>query len=304
MDHLPLPVESVVSEPMRVPYYGGIFDDGPWSDFPTRQGWDLDALLRGDIGHHTVPDFTEFIQTWLYLGFLCVITREEFATIASRFVTPRNDADGSFITTVKLADSLAHLEAVEDEEQREAICTVTCGAVDRLRDVERVHNLPNVLVLSMDLLYEAVQGVVLNVFLATDQSTNFLLHQNMLLGDCIALTSALERFGISGLYLRYLLGPSKSEHNHAGCTEEQCIAHTNLESQYRTTPAKTCPQIPLCCQSSNSGCQMIGVESDALSRILFSGSFPLMSISVENRTPRLSVRPFEAGIRYVAISHV
>ena len=301
MDHLP-PV-TVRSTPIRVPYYGGVYDDHPdWFNFPTRHGWDTDALADGDLKNHTVAELTALLQTWFYFGILCSLSGRSFTTIASQFITKTDGSADGFITTKHLKDLLKILVPAGNEEQGITKRTPSDFGVRIFLHLANSYDIPIELALSLDFLFEALDSLQITKTARSSKSLKFLESQNVLLGDCISTVLRNEPT-LSGQYLRYLLGPANSTHDHTHCTYNGCKAYNTMEDTYCTTPARSCSRSG-CCRKTGTGCQMIGIEQQTCLAFLRSGSLPVVCINLQNGNPRLEVIAYEEGIQYVAISHM
>jgi hypothetical protein len=70
MDHLPSVVEPY--QPIEVLYLGNSKYDGlDFRGYPTKQHWQVGALLEGDLQGRTATQASQFLQTWLYFGMIC-----------------------------------------------------------------------------------------------------------------------------------------------------------------------------------------------------------------------------------------
>ena len=90
MDHLPYPQDSPVP-PVSIPYYDKFkFDNGNFSDFPARCGFDKSGFSFSDFSSVPWDDQTAFFQTWLFFGLIheCLgALSEEFIDRSSNTVT-------------------------------------------------------------------------------------------------------------------------------------------------------------------------------------------------------------------------
>lgn len=112
MDHLPLPKNSPL-DPIEVPYScTGDYDGGPLLKYPNRRGWTVryspyGILYLDENGvKPTNAKLEDFIQTWLYFGFLHELFGD-FADIKS-FVT-QNSQGKPVVTTAPLQNCLETL---------------------------------------------------------------------------------------------------------------------------------------------------------------------------------------------------
>lgn len=70
MDHLPYPQDATLP-PVSIPYYSKFeFDDGSFTDFPARCGFDKSNFVYGDFGSIPWDDHTAFLQAWLFFGLI------------------------------------------------------------------------------------------------------------------------------------------------------------------------------------------------------------------------------------------
>lgn len=109
MDHLPLPKKSPL-DPIEVPYScTSDYDGGPMLEYPIRRGWKVKyspygiRYLDENSVKPTNAKLEDFIQTWLYFGFLHELFGD-FVDIKS-FVTT-NSHGKPVVTTAPLQHCL------------------------------------------------------------------------------------------------------------------------------------------------------------------------------------------------------
>lgn len=97
MDHLPHALEPDLPCP-KVPYLEGyVYDDGGFTGYPTRMGFDKKRYLAGDFTEQPPAITAAFLQSWLYFGMM----GEVFGTHVELddFVVKCDQSRDSFITT-------------------------------------------------------------------------------------------------------------------------------------------------------------------------------------------------------------
>jgi hypothetical protein len=65
MDHL---VSFGDSSVIKIPYVCQRTFSGSILDYPERQGWDREALYRGDFEGHSLEETRGLLQEWLFFG--------------------------------------------------------------------------------------------------------------------------------------------------------------------------------------------------------------------------------------------
>jgi hypothetical protein len=112
MEHLP-PVSSPY-KPVLVSYIADEKYDGlEFSDYPTRRGFDIDSLLKGDFKNNSPGEIAAFLQTWLYFGLIHAISKVNLDPYLVR-----DGAQGKkWITTEKLPHFLLHLRLFMQKEK-------------------------------------------------------------------------------------------------------------------------------------------------------------------------------------------
>ena len=82
MDHLPLPSAPLIKS-LTIPFMSNEpYDGGDFMNYPTRKGWHVPEsdspylLKRYGIEIQSDHEVGSFLQTWLYFGLLCEITKE------------------------------------------------------------------------------------------------------------------------------------------------------------------------------------------------------------------------------------
>ena len=79
MDHLPQVPQPEYPYP-QFPYLEGfMYDNGGFTGFPARMGFDRKRYLAGNFTEHSPALTAEFLHSWLYFGMMS----EVFGTYAS-----------------------------------------------------------------------------------------------------------------------------------------------------------------------------------------------------------------------------
>lgn len=300
MDHLP-GAKNVVD----VPYYGGVFDDGDWDTFPSRQGWNQDLLLNGNLEGRSIDDVTVLLQTWAYLGLLCKLTNQSFHSVLSQFTTLR--LGSKIITTSSLPSTFFKLHQQNKKTPNESHNAYRWAAMRYFRQIQLRHSLPKALVLSLSILFEDLS------FLGgeddwTSGATLAVLQDDLIaIGCCPASLEVLRnRLGSSGLYLRYLMGTLKSKHTHINCSNTRCMAFRTVEGSYISGHANDCSRSIYSERETglHFPCGWITPTARDLANVLDSGTFPVLCVERDSAKFTVTYVPFEKGMRFTAISHV
>jgi hypothetical protein len=90
------------------------YDGLEFADYPTRKGFDIDGLLKGDFKNKSPDEIAAFLQTWLYFGLIHEIFRVKLDTYLVR-----KDATGkNWITTEKLPHFLRSVRLFVEKEKK------------------------------------------------------------------------------------------------------------------------------------------------------------------------------------------
>ena len=292
---------------VHVPYYGGIYDDEEdWYSFPKRQGWTVALLEDGDLHGHSWSELQAFLQAWLYLGLLCHLLQEPFASISRKYI--RIDAvHGPLIDSQHLPDDLVSLAKRTNKEKSKEIEMLLAFFVDRqcYRILKKNTICPAILC-SIAIFSEGL-SLSLSIKSGSPYIYDFLQCQLQATECCPALfAELLHQVGLSGIYLRILQEKSSLPHRHSVCEEQSCNALTVNEHCYQATHSADCLSASRD-NTSGSGharCPMIEINHEEIVKTLRLNTFPIVCINTDRQKPVIKVRPFEEGSIYVAVSHV
>ncbi len=305
MDHLPKVSNSNSISPVKVPCYGGVYDDKDWYAFPKRQGWNLISLKDGNAQGCTQSQLHAFLQCWLYLGLLSHLLQETFASISSKYI--RVDVEhGPVIDSRYLPEAFARLETSSTVDQKRQIEKAIWHVAEVCGIMTEKNIICQPLLLSIAILIEGLSRPLGNT------PPNLYIHhwlqvQLQEIECCPTLFQNLQyRLGISGVYLRIFMGKSSLSHRHFVCTSTACDAFTVSAKTYHMTHARNCSwkQQGDSSEREKAACSLVEVDHKALVEVLSLNTFPILWIDTDGQTPTVRVRPFKEGLKYVAISHV
>lgn len=110
VDHLHLPTEPFHPLPL-IPYVvranpRDAFDGLDFSSFPTRRGFDKEAVLEGDFRGRSHADINEFFQSWLFFGMLSSVLTIAGEVVDLEDFVETNSKGEKVITTLPLRNYL------------------------------------------------------------------------------------------------------------------------------------------------------------------------------------------------------
>lgn len=154
MDHLP---QVPAQNRLVVPYYGDVFDDGDWDRFLTRQGWNQDQLVNGDIQKHSIEDTASLLQAWAYYGLLCQYLDAPFKQVLQPFTADHNGQRNA--TMSDLRGLLPWLSQRARSSDSEILRGRTFVAMMYFQDIYFDHRLPKELTVSLSILLEVLSSL-------------------------------------------------------------------------------------------------------------------------------------------------
>jgi hypothetical protein len=312
MDHLPLPSGATYPRfeiPCEKPTYYG----SPFLDFPTRVGWDLTRLLRGDFSERSLKETTAMLQNWIFFGLLSEFSGGDLRP--DDFI--RWSDDQKLITTEKLVPRLT--------EWKSTLLTRELSARESwLKNIEACLDMASTVVRSLGKFPSIISGELLLSFMALGSSLSY-VRKWMILprhpdsfgvedgayvlswGTSLTLVSRLfnsgwcptdiarvhSMFDILGMYEASFLRQPQGAVLHTSCTREVCVEDSIDELEYH----KIYDEL-------NSG-TFEGPDSKKVKAILEAGSFPLVRLSSSTESPIVQgVVAYHPGLPYTAISYV
>jgi hypothetical protein len=328
MEHLP-PVSSP-HEPVLVPYVADEEYDGlDFADYPTRKGFDIDSLLKGDFKNKSSDEIAAFLQTWLYFGFI----HEIFRVKLDPYLISKVDAQGKkWITTEKLPGIFKLARPLIEKEKQSPEYTpeyvqkrneritkamkLSLHMWEGFQKLGQKNPIPPEAGLAIQILAITLQvGLTeilggkageegyLDVPWERDDghwrlSRNEWLEKRMIgQGWCpVILEQTRQSFNIVGVYYCSLLGPPGRKLDHSKCKKDEpdCEAMKNFETEHGTHVVEGCT------------CEFLIVDSSKLGEIIAKDGIPVLRLSQEDGKPMLEVvaSGSEEELEYTAMSHV
>ena len=293
-----------------------MYDDGGFTRFPARSGFDKKRLLGGDFTEHSPAVTAAFLQSWLYFGMMSEVfgrhvEQEDFVV--------EDDQGHCFVTTEHslrpyIKQWLAALEkgALPDAQKRISQCLQEANkyAVHLSGGHLGKTQCPLPPEVSLSIM---VLGATLESSLSQKQRmTGFRIEKRKwgsspivsarlaLIGWCINDIGRLAETG--SITLSYFASTIKRElpegRSHQNCTIQRCVAHHIEGGKYPTRHVR-----------ENCGCEHIKVPVENVIRVLQSGGIPAIKISPsstlsDNEKPSVDVVSYRLGVKYCAFSHV
>ncbi|KAL8840538.1 MAG: hypothetical protein Q9170_001291 [Blastenia crenularia] len=325
MDHIPLPHKCSFRH-LQVPYLqSDLLDDGDWSTYPQRHGWQVDLNRKQTIllQHHDkrpVAENAAFIQSWLYFGLLREVLKDHITL--NQLI--QRELDGKqYISTQRLESILAAWTAHFLKE--DDIPTLK-GRLDKLYELLLEHRTIGLTVymlganlgddsilLSVAVLSERLLATVIDIHahlgLETPVEQAWRLRTKGLpdIGQRIIKSMRvrgwcpydlrridIETREVSMLYYYSNLEAPRSSKDHGGCSEEQCLAMMTNPLTYKLSH---------CYEGCD--CPLLFADQVEVAGILTRESIPLIKITpiTGPGAPKITVHELHDQ-DFVAISHV
>ena len=313
MDHFP-PVHSPCNS-VEVPYLDGTYDGGEFTDFPNRQGWNLDRLRPADVEGRTVTDAGRFLQAWLYFGMIHGVLGIEVDV--SDFVRIDDRSQKRYITTQHLRAYLRKWRSQIEELQMSGRNDILASRNERavtcltyaynywfsLEEPERDRFVGPEIGLSIHILASALEHALTSVCDVSVRDVPWRLERNNFLdqrminfGWCPSILEQIVTVNhLAFQYYASLLFPTSDVKQHEQChagdlgCNAKNVSHADLATKHR---------LPNC------DCEFLKVENEAISNIVQEGNIPLLHLGNEGSKTVVKVVPFEKGMHYTALSHV
>ena len=313
MDHLPHPSQSAYGH-IKVPYLDGfVYDNGGFTEYPSRMGIDKVRLFAGDFDEHSPNILAAFLQSWLFFGMMS----EAFGTHVelADFVVDENDGE-KFVTTenslrpymqrwIKSLEKNANPESQMRirrclQEANSFVIYLSGGHLG-----ETYCPLPPEVALSIMVLGATLEASLSHKEKAIDFQIEkkkwghspILTERMASIGWCINDIGRISEVG--SICLTYFASTVRRElpegRSHGDCTIQRCVAHHVEEGKYPTKHVST-----------DCDCKHIKVPGDKVNQILANGGVPIISILLPsgNEEPIIDVVQYRFGIGYCAFSHV
>ncbi|MCJ1459404.1 hypothetical protein MMC28_009782 [Mycoblastus sanguinarius] len=313
MDHLPQASQPAFQYP-QVPYVEGFtYDDGGFTGFPSRVGFDKKRLLAGDFTEHSSSLTIAFLQSWLYFG----MTSEVFNTHVERDDFVVEEQSGRRVLTTK--------ESLPPYIQRWLSTLAKSGLPGAQTKIS--HCLQEANEYAIHLSGGHLGGtqcplpteVSLSIMALGATLESSLSHKHKLVGFSIEkrkwghspiLSARMASVGwcindigrlaeVGSVCLTYFASTIKRDlpagNSHQTCTLERCVAHHVEGGSYPTK------HVTLECQ-----CRHIKVPIGKVIKILKDGGLPVVKLTFppDNEVPVIDVVQYRLGLTYYALSHV
>jgi hypothetical protein len=333
MDHLQKPKNNI--PPLEFPYHSSAsyaikeYSKDSWIAYPSRHGWDLDVIRRGDLDGSLKgrrrDELATFLQSWLYFGLAATIL--ETPIEVSDF-TGWNEAGERILRTTSLTRHIQewanlvkirgrHASEIARREDRDAkgdILNFAARFMATLQSLGAPKDAAFSLIgLSVAILATALGNAVVHIYRARPNPegvlklprfsfgfgglvlNNRMRQLNWCRSDIIRLTkNAL----IPGLCYGSMISRDEDGITHEKCDDYGCVANNVLPGTYVPQHAS---------HAGDCQCHFIGLPSGSAENVLEAGGIPLVRLwkgITGIRERRFDVVRYEPGMHYTALSHV
>jgi hypothetical protein len=341
MDHLPSLNGCGSYKNIEIPYLcKEEYDREGFSGYPLRQGWDKTKILaQGDFGsERPLKDIQSFLQTWLYFGLLSEVLGIYRVQVETSHFLRKVESGAQYITSEPL-QQMATLWGDGEMNLRSKEQTSKTGQQTRLRLVTAIleeacdwantfcaykgptvitkptirssHSpLPPEVSMSISALGDSLNHAKMLIWNLYGTpalglwwgDSEYIIQRILQAGWCPFDIHRLRNFKtidcqytlLCQYYCSTFPAPRRNG-DHSSCQVELCLVDQINEDHYKTKHTK-----PWCRCNSVEPCQYDVIN------ILESGAVPLVEYKhrIGDSEPELEVIKNQAGIRYVAISHV
>lgn len=334
MDHLP--TVSTPYQPVSIPYLGGDEYDGlDFAGYPTRQHWQIEYLLQGDVHKgnlqrddlqpRTLVEAAQFLQTWLYFGMLheALILLGDDRPHLRDFVRVGDDSQQEYITTWLLPELLRNLQqqikqrqdVTEYYERFRSCMNISCGVWRDLMETSTKSIGPRLLgddiLLSIQILGAALDYGITEICRSTElywteytwsviPRSTWLMERMIEQGWCPSIVGQLSRSGATFLYYASLLGPPRRK-DHVKCSLKGKACEASNMDDRKTFVLKhvdeTCLCEPLVIQTGDGSKVAMAINR---------GNIPIIHVIDDGGRLQVDIREYSVlePIPYTAISHV
>lgn len=313
MDHLPQASQPAFPYP-QVPYLESfVYDDGGFTGFPARMGFDKKRLLAGDFAQHSPILTAAFLQSWLYFGMMS----EVLGTHVERHDFVVESLQGhSYITTEHsllpyIQRWLVTLKkgGVPDSQTRISHCLQEANSFAAHLSGGHLGKTQCPLPPEVSLSIMALGATLESSLSHKERLVGFTTvkrkwgHSPIIserlasIGWCVNDIGRLSETG--SIILSYFASTISRDvpegRRHQNCTIERCIAHHIEGGKYPTK------HIRMDCD-----CEHIKVPVEKVIKILGNGGLPVIKISfpTDDEGPFIDAVQHRLGITFCAFSHV
>jgi hypothetical protein len=322
MDHLPSVLEPY--QPIEVPYLGGKRYDGlDFLSYPTRQHWQVDALIKGDLQGRTPIEAAQFLQTWLYFGMIReALTFNEGDQILWDDFVRVNKSGQNIISTSRLPDLLtaliAKLKAAKLQGGHRAYFERFRNCMERscivwktfIQDTDGIasHLLSPEIMLSIQILGEDLDIGITEICERRPRKyaytwrgipSSFLMKRMISQGWCPCIVNELSTPSTTFLYYSSLLGPPDlTDHSHCLVEAKFCSAKNVDSGNYKIKHI-----------SESCKCNHIYIPTGEESKVadaIRNGHIPVIHVKDDstNLIVDVDIHSRSNPVAYTAISHV
>lgn len=333
MDHLPHPQDAAFP-PVTIPYYTKFkFDNGSFTDFPTRCGFDKSKFRWGELSAIPWEDQTAFFQAWLFFGTL----HEFFGGIdLDQFIDHSNNIV-STVTLPKVAQKWQKSLPLVSKKQKLAEFRRVNLCLKEMRDVvsflNHIHSVTGrkysnvseevchsliVLGLTLEEVRNYHHGITPDGGMDTEQSLGVLVgawptsrFAKKRLEDggfCKSSANRLEKYIFStGMVYCGSMKAFGRKIDHSTCDENRCNAEDVNEATYRTAHTKDCScrdHFDVC--EHDNPCEHVGPIEEDVAKVLQDGNFPIIALTKSKSSSeiKIGVEAYKKTISYTAFTHV
>ncbi|KAJ5577847.1 uncharacterized protein N7459_006811 [Penicillium hispanicum] len=288
--------------PLQIEYYGPLYDEGKWAEFPSRYGWE--SSTEGKSSLSAIPQrYHSGVECWLYFGMLHYVFGRELNQ--SDFLLRDQEEYRSYITTKHLDKYIGTAKEWKKKKlgaRTVEIVKLVCEQLCTPRTASCVRGevgfLIRVACISLWEVTTRRDGPQPDDrYVRNCRAPGKWEYQRMLReGWCPLEVEKARMVGnvLTQAYLLQLPRPGLSPETHKACVKTECVANNIDESEYVT-------------RHRHVGCDCAHVKMDleALQTILQDGGVPLVKIEPDGEgNLNISIVRKRPGKRYVAISHV
>ncbi|KAJ5702865.1 hypothetical protein N7488_010413 [Penicillium malachiteum] len=290
-------------KPLLIEYYGPLYDEKKWIEFPARYGWEKPSTADQPSPLSVPSAYFSGIECWLYFGMLHHIFGRELNQ--ADFLRDGED-NRKYITTQHLHK---YVESSKDWKKKR-LGERTVEVVNLVAEQIRNERIASCVRAEMGFLIRILCASLWNITIKRDgpQIENLHIRRCKVAGQweyrrmladgwCPLEVEKARMLGnvLSQAYLLQLPRPGTSPETHKLCAKTECVANNINEDEYLTRHSQ-----------DDCDCSHIFADMDKLHTILEEGGVPLVAItaSAEDGSLMLDVVKKRTGKRYVSISHV
>jgi hypothetical protein len=317
--------------PIVIPYIArDDFNDGDFSTFPERKGWDISTWrwstkdVGFDLNGRSIQEMSSFLQEWLFFGLLGAVL--DIVIVKGDFL--RSDVDGRrYLTTAALPNYLQDWKERFDKfgrpeqdmrtntafrywtEAQNVNCMLTYLLIYG-DDIDGSESLKETLFAQM-LLTEALEGTTKKILWDHDEDPfpqeDTLLRERMIASGWCPFTVKYmqDKLPLQEQAFAFSLGSTRASQDHSACEDELATGCTLGRVDENFKPVHV---------NENCTCEMISPSTEKVVSVLEDGFIPLIMIVRAKDDPErlellvkgvelLPLKEYDA-YPYFAVSHV